>query len=251
MPLKALGLFLVALTFEGMSCSEHRSTPALSTIRLNEIHLIMADPASGKPGIFLSWSKPVDGKVSYYEIYQSFNRDSLGHSLVTLAAKDTPSTVVILPDSTLPKTIYYAVRSIWVEPTGQKLVSDTLPVDSITVLPSFTILIPPTGSIQKGREILIELQTHSDPGILLNLSIFEKHIETWSLVQRACLPHGSCETPIFGAASVKDTLTLQDVPANESPLPSLLCLDGTESFQGNLTGLRQSMGCSRYLRVSQ
>ena len=233
-----------------MDCSEHRTAPSLATIHLEDIHVLIADPATGTAGVFLGWSPPADGKVSYYEVYEGFKKDSLGHASLTLAATDSPSTVLVLPDSSRPMTLYYAVRAVWVEATGQKLVSDTLAIDSLIVLPSFSILSPGTGSVQQGRLLRIELETHSDPGIYLDMILFERNAGKWTVKQDTCLPLQACEVPVFGTSLQRDSLVLEDVAPGDT-LASLLCVQGTESFQGNRTGLNQSLGCSRFKRVTQ
>ena len=157
---------------------------------------------------------------------------------------------LVLPDAARPMTVYYAVRSIWVEPTGQKLVSDTLAIDSLIILPSFSILSPSSGSLQAGRLLRIELETHSDPGILLKASLYEKNGSVWTLKQENCLPQDGCNNPIFGPGLPADSLTLEDVAPGDT-VESLFCVQGTESFQGHLTGLNQSLGCSRFNRVAQ
>jgi hypothetical protein len=248
--LKAFGLGFAVLASQGMSCSEHRPLPSLSTIHLNDIHLQIVDPASGKPGVFLAWSPPTDGKVTYYEIYQGFRMDSLGHSAHTQPASDPPQAILLLPDSSAPFTVYYAVRSIFVEGTGQKEISDTLDVDSLTVLPSFSILSPSPGSFQPGRTLRMKYETHSDNGIVLKATLFEKYKDAWAIKQDTCLPLETCGVPIFGGSLQSDSLVLEDVAPGDT-VSALFCVLGTESFQDQRTGLNQSLGCSRYFRVAE
>lgn len=243
-----MGLILVGLASQGMDCSEHRKPPSLATIRLEDIHVEIVDPATGTEGVYLSWSPPLDGKVSYYEIYQTFKKDSLGHSIHTQPASDTPSATLLLPDTSRPMTIYFAVQSVYVEATGQKIVSDTLPIDSLIVLPSFSILSPGTGTIQQGRILRVELETHSDPGIILKMFLFEKIGSKWVTKHNTCFPLNGCEVPIFGSSLQSDSLVLEEVAPGDTLL-SLLCIEGTESFEGHKTGLNQSLGCSRFGRV--
>jgi len=247
--IKTLALAFAVFGSQGMNCSEGRSPPSLATVHLNDIHLQIVDAGSGTFGVSLSWLAPSDGKVSYYEIFQGLNKDSLRqYSDIQLSA-DSPHATLVLPNESRPMTVYYAIRAIWVEPTGQKLVSDTLAIDSLTVLPSFSILSPNSGSLQSGRLLRIELYTHSEFGILLRATLYEKNGSVWTVKQEHCLPQNGCDNPIFGTFLQKDSLTLEDVAPGDT-LESLLCVEGTESFQGQLTGLNQSMGCARFGRVA-
>jgi hypothetical protein len=231
-----------------MNCSEHSRPPSLTTIRFDKIHLEILDPATGTPGVLLSWSPPQDGKVSYYDVYRSFKLDSLGNSVLTIPATDSPTALLPLPDSSLPQTIYFAVRSIWVEATGQKLISDTLAVDSISIMPTLSILAPKSGSRQPGRVLHIELETGSNFGVVLSMSLYEKWGSKWLLKQASCLPASECDIPFFGPAFPRDSMILEEIPPGDT-VSALLCVVGTESFEGHLTGLIQSQGCSRFQRV--
>lgn len=247
--LKYWALGLAVFASQGMNCSERRAPPSLATVHLSDIHLQIADAASGTFGVSLAWAAPADGKISFYEIFQGMDKDSLRQISDLQLSSDSPHVLLVLPDEARPMTVYYAVRAIWVEPTGQKLVSDTLAIDSLTVLPSFSILSPSPGSFQKGRLLHIQLETHSEAGILLKGTLYEKNAGSWTIKQQNCIPQDGCENPIFGSSLQNDSLTLEDVAPGDT-LPSLFCVLGTESFQGHLTGLNQSMGCSRFSRVA-
>jgi hypothetical protein len=248
--LKCIALILALLAFQGMDCSEHQTIPSLATIRLKEIHLQILDPATGTLGVYLAWDHPADGKASYYEIYHASKLDSLKHPQFIQPATDSPLARITLPDSSRPMTLYFAIRSVWVEPTGQKLIGDTLAIDSIKVLPSSSILAPGTGSVQVGRNLHIEVETGSDPGILLYRYLYEKNGSKWLLKQQACLPAEGCNNPIFGRGFQREDLVLEQVAVGDT-IPSLFCVLGTESFEGYLTGLIQSLSCSRYIRVHE
>ncbi len=254
LPLRIIGKFLVLasllLLMQGMSCSEHPAPLSLPSIHLTDIHLQIAEPASGTAGVYIRWEKPSDGKVSYYEIFQSMKKDSLNHAVKTQAASESTYTILSLPDSTKPFTLYFAVRPIFVEQTGQKITGDTLVVDSLTLFPSFSILNPSNGTLLIGRILHIEVSTGSNPGIIFNLSLFENNAGKWSKKQEGCLPADACEIPIFGGAGARDSLILEGITPNDT-VASLLCLVGTESFEGHKTGLNQSLGCSRYKRIAE
>lgn len=247
---KLAALTLVGFATQGMHCSETHAPPSLDTVHLTDIHLQISDPGSAAPAVFIGWKKLSSDKISYYEIYQGFNKDSLKHSILTQPSSDSPQVVVLLPDSSRPMTVYYAVRAIEVEATGQKKISDTLAIDSITVLPSFRILQPGSNSLQHGRELGIELDVSSNLGIMLKGMIYEKNQSTWTLKQNFCLPRDNCNNPVFERLSPSDPLTLQSVSPGDS-IASLICVQGTESFEGSLTGLNQSLICNRYTRVAQ
>jgi hypothetical protein len=246
---KAFGLLLAALLMQGFYCAEKPDSPSLPTATFTDIRLKMADPALGSPGIYLAWSYPDDAEASYYEIYQSLSKDSLRHSAHQQSAADSMAVVLPLPDLSRPFTLYYAVRAILIEATGQKLVGDTLEIDSITIAPSLSILQPGAGSYKGGRVLNMEVQTSSDIGVNLRIAYYEKSGQTWSAKQDTCLPVNSCGTTLFGNSLQRDSLTLEQHPVTDT-IPALFCVIGTESFQEQRTGQIQSLGCTRFFRIA-
>lgn len=246
---KALGLAGAVLLSQGFYCSQKSDPPGLPTVHLTDIHLKMSDPALGAPGVYLAWTYPADAEVSFFEIYQSTVKDSLGHSLLVQSAKDSLHTVLALPDSSRPFTLYFALRAVWVEPTGQKQIGDTLEMDSIRIASSLNILHPGNGIYLGGRTLDMQVQTASDNGVTIRMSYFEKIGPAWQTVQDTCLPTDRCSAPIFGNSVQRDSLILEQHPATDT-VPALFCVVGTESFGKSSTGLIQSLGCSRFLRVN-
>ncbi len=246
--LRGCGILAAALVSQGFYCSQKSDPPSLATVRLVDIHLKMDDPGRGSPGVFLAWEYPVGGEVSYFEIYQSSHKDSLLQSVRAQAGSDSFRTVLPLPDSSRPFTLYYAVRAILVQPTGQKIYSDTLPVDSLTIAPSLNILQPEAGSYQDSRTLNMQVQTASDNGVVIRLSYFEKSAVAWYAKQDTCLPTDGCGKPIFGNSVQRDSLILEQRESGDTA-QALFCVVGTESFQGQATGLVQSLGCTRFYRI--
>ncbi|HKP97017.1 MAG TPA: hypothetical protein VJ385_14800 [Fibrobacteria bacterium] len=242
-------LLCAAFLCQGFYCSQKHDVPSLPSARLTDIHLKMENPALGSPGVYLAWSYPEDGRVTLFEIYQATHKDSLKHAILTRPAGDSFHVVLPLPDSTRPFTLYYAVRAVWVEPTGQKLIGDTLRIDSLTINPSLTILKPTAGSHVSGRTLSMEVQTAGDDGVIIRLSYFEKSGDAWPLKQDTCLPINGCEQPIFGNSVQRDSLTLEQHGVGDT-VQALFCVVGTESFQEQSTGLVQSLSCSRFFRVN-
>ncbi|MEO7426090.1 MAG: hypothetical protein ABI036_12960 [Fibrobacteria bacterium] len=255
---KALGLFLAALLSQGFYCSEKSDPPTLPFARLVDIHVKMQDPGKSLPGVFLAWDFPADGGATYFEIYQATSKDSLLHAMQSQPATDSFHTVLALPDTTRPFTLYYAVRAVKVEATGQKLASDSLPVDSITIAASLSIQHPVAGTYLVGRTLNMEVLTSSDNGMTVQLTYFEnagardgnprEGVRAWSLKQDACMPTDKCGVPLFGNTMQRDSLILSEVPAGET-IQSLFCVVGTESFQNQTTGLVQSLRCTPFFRI--
>jgi hypothetical protein len=219
----------------------------LPSAHLTDIHLKMDDPGRGLPGIFLAWDYPGEN-ASYFEVFQATHKDSLLQAVKTQAASDSLQAVLPLPDSTRPFTLYFGVRAIRVEPTGQKIYSDTLPIDSITIAPSLSIQRPEAGSFKSGRTLDMEVLTRSDHGVLIRMSYFEKSGAAWTLKQDTCLPTDRCSMPLFGNSAQRDSLILESVAEGDT-VQALFCVVGTESFQDQTTGLVQSLGCKRFYRV--
>jgi hypothetical protein len=241
---------LAFLLCQGSYCGEKPAPPSLPAAILTDIHLEIKDPALGTPGIYVAWSYPEEGEASYFEIYQSHRVDSLKHVLIAQSAEDSNHIVLTLSDSSRPYTMYFAVRAVQVEPTGQKLVGDTLSIDSLTITPSLNILQPAAGSFKPGRRLDMEVQTRSDPGVMIRFSYYERIGNDWLLKHSGCLPQDPCPSTIFGNSVQRGELTLEQHGANDT-IPALFCVIGTESFQEQTTGLMQSLGCKRFFRVGE
>lgn len=234
----------------GLSCDRNQDPPGLPSPVLTDIRLRIADPDQSLPEAALAWSDP-GGNASYFEVYQSSTFDSLAQGTPSPAVAKTESTGVVLrlpTDRIRPFTVFYAVRAVRVEATGQKLASDTLLPDSITVTPSLSILSPGAGTFLSGRTLDVRVQTQSDPGVTLRIAYFEKDGGGWVQKADTCLPMDACGLPVFGHAVEEESLVLGQREANDT-VPALFCVIGTESFQNGRTGLAQSLGCARFSRV--
>lgn len=232
-----------------MSCGENQEPPGLPSPRLTDIRLMLADPERGAPGAYVAWDYPA-GQATYFLVYQSVANDSTADSaLPAPVATESLHLELPLPDSTRPYTAYFSVRAVKVEATGQKRVSDTLVPDSLTVTPALSILSPVTGTRMNGRVLDLQIQTQSDPGVALRLAYLEKRDGAWRTKVDTCMPMDACGIPVFGRSVQKETLVL-DAYADSVPLPALFCVIGTESFQGQRTGLAQSLSCNGFLRVA-
>lgn len=246
--LKALVLSASALLFQGLYCSERPDPPSLPSTVLTDIHLAMAESTTGAPGVHLEWTYPEDARVSFFEVYASTEKDSMGLPLLTRQSDDSMHALLPLPDSARPFTLYLAVRAVFVEATGQKLKGDTLVIDSLTVKPSLEILSPAPGTHQSGRTLHMEVLTTGDDGVLLKVGLFIKPQRSWIPVLDTCLPMDGCQRPILGRSLQKDSLILAQTGEGDTT-EALFCVVGTESFEGGRTGLMQSLGCSRFFRV--
>jgi hypothetical protein len=247
---KAIGLAAAVLVCQGFYCGEKSDPPTLPVATLNDIHLLIKDPALRTQGVYLAWSYPSDAKATYFEIYQSLTKDSLRHSVMVQSARDSQHAVLSLSDTTRPFTQYFAVRAVYVEPTGQKVVSGSMAIDSISVTPSLKILQPASGSFMPGRNLDMEVQTSSDPGVVIRYAYYEETGPGWGLKQEGWLPFGEDPTPIFGNSVQRGSLTL-DPYGETDTVSALYCVVGTESFEERTTGQTQSLGCSRFFRVGR
>lgn len=212
---------------------------------------MIKEPAQGSQGIYLAWSYPKNAKATKFEIYQGLTRESLRFPVTTQFAEDSQHTVVGLSDTaSRPFTLYFALRAVYVEPTGQKRFSDTMMIDSITVTPSLTILRPASGSFMTGRDLDMEVQTNSDPGVVIRFVYYEGTGAGWELKQEGWLPLGEDPTPIFGNSVQRGSRTLEPYPETDT-VAALFCVIGTETFEERSTGLIQSLGCNRFSRVGR
>jgi hypothetical protein len=247
--LRILAGGLAAVACMGMSCWQDQDPPELPSPKLTDIRLTLADPERGAPGAYLAWEYP-EGEASYFLVYQGLATGTAADSaLPAPIATESSHLELPLPDSTRPFTAYFSVRAIRVEATGQKLASGALVPDSLTVTPALSILEPATGLRLGGRLLDLQVQTQSDPGVSLRLAYLEKADGAWVTKLDTCMPMDACGIPVFGRSVQRETVVLDSYDGTE-PLPALLCVFGTESFQGQRTGLAQSLGCSGFFRVA-
>lgn len=223
-------------------------SPTLPEIHLQDIHLTLLDPEDGRSAAVLTWSRPAGVKVTSFEIHQALHLDSLA-VVHTRDASESTTVMTPLPDMKRPFTLYFGVRAVLVEPTGQKLYSKAIPVDSLIVTPSLEILSPGSLSNHGERTLAVEVRTSGDEGIVLRQSLFERAPGGWARLLDTCLPMSACGTPIFGTSVQRDALVLQTVPAGDT-LQSLYCVLGDESFEDLTTGRKQSLTCTRFFRIS-
>lgn len=238
------------LVCQGFYCGEKSDPPSLPGVTLEDIHLVIKEPRFRTQGVYLAWSYPEDAKATYFEVYRSLTKEALGHAVIIQPAEDSQHAVIELSDTSRPFTMYFAVRAVYVEPTGQKQVSDTLILDSISLTPSLSILQPASGSFLPGRPLDMEVQTASDPGVVIRFVYYEESGTGWELRQEGWLPLGPDPTPIFGNTVQRGSLTLNQV-ADTDTVNALFCVVGTESFQERRTGQIQSLGCAKYSRVGR
>lgn len=246
---KILPAICAAWASLGMVCTgPDGPDPSLPEVRIDDIRLQLLDPDNGRPGAALSWTWPAGERATYFEIFQGLDKDSLGAPVAEVSAPESTSAVLRLPDSSRPLVLYYGVRAVFQEETGQKLYSKTVPVDSLIVTPSLEILSPAPRSRHGERTLDVEVKTASDDGIVIRQSLYERSPAGWNRQLDTCLPMAACEIPIFGTTVQRDALILQ-VLAPGDTVECLFCVLGSESFEDVRTGRKQSLGCSRFFRV--
>lgn len=223
-------------------------SPSLPAARLADIRLVLEDPATGRFAARLAWTWEDGEPVTYYEVYQSLRKDSLGDPVRVQDAAEPAEIRLRLPDTGRPVTLYYGIRAVRTEPTGQKTYGDSIPVDSLTATSSLAILSPAPRSRRGGRELEVEVKTSSDVGIVLRQSLYEKSGGDWVLVRDTCLPMDACGTPVLGSSIQRDAFLLPGLSAGDS-LEALYCVFGDESFEEASTGRAQSLDCSRFHRT--
>ena len=241
-----LRLGLCAWVSLGFMCEEDRTRiPTLPPAILEDIHLLSLDTLTGAPAVSLSWSYPSGAKVSRFEVYQGFRSDSLGSPVLLGVGPEETQAHLPLPDSTRPFKIFYGIRAVFVEPTGQKLYGDSVPVDSITLTRLPEIDHPASGSVLHDRQMDLTVRVNSDFGIVLRQALYGKSGRDWRLLIDTCLPRNYCGVPVFGPTTRNDTLILEGPPRGDT-LSLMYCVEGTESYENRRTGLIQSVGCSRF-----
>jgi len=247
----ALWAMLMVWPSLGMFCiGPHNKLDSLPAARFTEIHLQVLDPADASIGVEVAWTYPKNSPATHFEIFQSLRRDSLGNAAVTRSAADSMRMVIPLPDSSRPMTVYYAVRALLVEPTGQKRAGDTLLLDSLTVNPAAEILQPKQGSQWPEREFRPEVSFSTTFGIKFRQALMEKAGGAWTVRLDTCLPRDRCDTPFFGPSLIKDTLVLEQISGAERRA-ALYCVLGFETFEPEArTGLTQSIDCVPFFRTA-
>ncbi len=246
-PSFVLASFLaIGLLNTSFLCSEGNAIPSLPDVAVDSLRLILYNPELGSRGAYLTWDYPVNKPVTYFELYRGFNPDSLGLPVLTNIAPAPRFTRVEIPDSSPPYTLYFGMRAVEVDPTGQKKYSMKIRLDSLRLMGTGAIHRPLNGDTVLGREIPIEVRTGSDPGQTLRQIWFEKRSSGWVQIVDTCLPRSECEKPVFGTITLLDTIVLSGSP---TPISTLFCVMATEANISQSHGLKQSLGCSRFERM--
>jgi hypothetical protein len=225
-----------------------KTPPTLPAVEIEDIRLQLLDPADGRAAARLAWAWPEDRKASYFEVYLSHDRDSLGSPVLTRAASESSYALVPLPDSARNRTHWFGVRAVLVEPTGQKIFGDSISTGSLGVTASVNILNPAPGSRVEGRILAVEVQTGSDEGIVLRQILHERVSNAWVSRQDTCLPRNACGRPVFGSSIQRDETVMQGLASGDT-VETLFCVLGSESFEDGLAGRKQSLGCTRFFRI--
>ncbi len=228
----------------GFFCAPGGSPAGLPGVFIDTLRLELLDPAQGSPGAHVAWSAP-SAAISSLELYQSLRSDSLGAPVLTGIPPAPASVDVALPDSSPPFTVYFALRAVQVDPTGEKNYSDTLELDSLLITAPPGIYQPANGDTLTGRTAPVSVLIGSDPGATLRQAWYEDEDTGWAMALDTCLPRSDCLTPLFGTNLVTDTIELAPAPAGG--IHELFCVLTTEVISTS-RGLRQSLGCSRFTR---
>ncbi len=234
----------------GFFCVDDKTTlPVLVNAQVTALQLDLLDTTKGIIGAKITWTYGVDKKVSYFEAYATFNPDSVPNRILTNIPASARTWTVSLPDSSPPYRIQYAIKPIYVENTGQKIMGDSLLYQSLSVLKGFEIYNPLPRSQEKNRQVTFELSTEGDNGQMIRLWVFEKSpalLKNWERTLDTCFPTAACNVPIYGHTLQKDSLQL-NYTAQDS-LPIQACFLSTESFQNKTVGLSQSLHCTFFYR---
>lgn len=235
----------------GMVCvGPDRNPPTLPAVHIEDIRLQLLDPSDGRAAARLAWSWPEDREASYFEIYMSLDKDSLGSPVLTRPASESTFALIPLPDTTRGFIHWFGVRAVLQEPTGQRIAGDTIPAGSLEVTAAVSLLKPASGSRVAGRILAVEVQTRSDDGIVLRQSLHERISGSWTPGQDTCLPKAACGRPVFGSSIQRDETVMQGLSAGDT-VETLLCVLGNETFEDDRTGRKQSLGCARFFRVGE
>src|SRR6185503_4624767 len=113
------------------------------TSRLSDAHLVITDPSEAQAGITIAWSYPDSlPRPTVFEIYASLDQDSLGGPVAIRQGGDSLRAVLSVPDTVAPFTVFFAVRAVLIEPTGQRQYADTVPVDYLTIASPASVRTP-------------------------------------------------------------------------------------------------------------
>jgi hypothetical protein len=233
-----------------MRCS-HPTSPKteLAAVTVTGIQLTLLDPELGLRGAKISF-RPTDSVgITSFHLYRSLQADSLGAAVKVDIDAQSRSVVIPLPDSSPPMTVYFGLKAIQRLETGETWQSGEMHLDSVMVLSPAQIYAPGKGDTLDGAALPIEVGATTDQGMVMRQMWWEKEAETWSFRLDTCLPRNDCFTPRFGTVSLSDTVVLNF--SSSTPRPALVCVLGSEVFDGRLSAQRQSLSCSRFYRKSR
>jgi hypothetical protein len=246
----AKGLIASVGTWVLLHCSPSTAPKTdLAPVLVSGIQLTLIDPESGLRGVKISFAPQEPEDITSFQLYRSLRADSLGAPFQSEIAAGEREVLIPLPDSSPPMTVYFGLRAIQKLETGETWSSEEMPIDSVVVLPPVQIYAPGKGDTLAASVLPLEVRANSDQGILLRQLWWEKDSDQWTLRLDTCLPRHDCITPRFGAVSQTDTVTLNFV--STIPKPALLCVQGSEVFDGRQTAQRQSLACTRFYRKNR
>jgi hypothetical protein len=249
-----LNIHGLALASLWMACSPTtQPNPDVPEVRITGLTLTLLDPGLGTRGIRVAFRPEGDQIFTGYEVFRSTRVDSLGAPIANAVPIDAPWFDVALPDTSPPYKVFFGVRAVRRLETGEPWFSEKIALDSISIQPAVRIHHPAQGDSVIGNQVLIEVGAQSDPGITLRQAWWHHENGTWIRGLDTCLPRLDCETPRFGNVLVQDTLFLNPVSNATTPGSfgpnGLVCVHGSEVFDGRSTALRQSLACTRFWRV--
>ncbi len=232
------------------ACSPSTEPPQqLNPVTIRALQLVLLDPALGTRGVALEFTAEDSGLVTSFDVYRSLHPDSLGSPALANLDPKLNRVLLSVPDTNPPYTLYFGVRAVKRLETGEKLFSDSIPIDSLEVLPPVRVYRPANNENLLGIRLPVEVGVGSDQGILLRQSWWEKIDTGWVMRLDTCLPLEDCQTPLFGNVIQRDSVTLSH--RGGASIPTLFCVLGSEVFDGRSTAQKQSLSCTRFLRQAQ
>jgi hypothetical protein len=244
----------LALASVLMACSPTtQPSHEVPEVRITGLTLTLLDPGLGTRGVRVAFEPEGDHIFTSFEIFRSTRADSLGAPIASAIPTDAPWVEVALPDTSPPYKVFFGVRAVRRIETGEQWFSEKITLDSLAIQPAVRIYRPAQGDTLIGNQVIVEVGALSDPGITLRQAWWHHENGSWVRGLDTCLPRLDCETPRFGNVSVQDTLFLNPV-SNATTSGSfgpngLVCVHGSEVFDGRSTAIRQSLACARFWRV--
>lgn len=260
------GALAAFFCFSGFFCSEPgREAGILPPVTVSSASICRLDSLSLQPGIEVVWDFPASDSVSSFRLFTTFHPDSAPEFRLELPAGDERRARLPWPDTAREFELFFGVKAVWIEKTGERWESDSLPLTSLRIRPDLQIQGPGIGSRVDSSPVSIEVLCANDRGLQTRLWFSAGAEAGRSTFIDTCFPFDACGKTHFGFRLLSQALVLppaageppasgMNAPPGSSRPPSRLyrfCIVGSEGGEERQGSRTQSLACGHFRRFEE